>query len=85
MEQPSIPLNINQVRQVLMNELGLTKSSIRDLVEQIVTVEVAKHFNRMGRSGSSMTWYIKRLMTSLAPGNIHKELCTHFYVRPFVR
>lgn len=42
---------INQVRQVLMNELGLTRESVRQLVEDIVAKEVKKHINKITFQG----------------------------------
>ena len=43
--------NINQVRQVLMNELGLTRDSIREVIEKIVTETVDKHMASLESSG----------------------------------
>lgn len=39
--------NINEVRQVLMNELGLTRSTVREMVKEIVTSEVEKTVRKM--------------------------------------
>lgn len=39
--------NINQVRQVLMNELGLTRQSIRQLTEEIVLQTVNKKLQEL--------------------------------------
>lgn len=39
--------DINQVRQVLMNELGLTRASIRQLVEEIVLQTVNKKMQEL--------------------------------------
>jgi hypothetical protein len=36
---------INHVRQILMNELGLTRDSIRDMVREITTETVTRFFN----------------------------------------
>lgn len=41
----------NQVRQVLMNELGLTRESIRQLTVEIVTECVVKYIDNMEKSG----------------------------------
>ena len=41
----------NAVRQVLMNELGLTRDSIRQEVTEIVTTEVAKAMTRLVDDG----------------------------------
>ena len=38
---------INQVRQVLMNELGLSRESIRKEVERVVADTVERHINRL--------------------------------------
>jgi hypothetical protein len=35
----------NQVRQVLMNELGLTRESVREIMEEIVEETVQRHVN----------------------------------------
>jgi len=35
----------NQVRQVLMNELGLTRESVREMMREIVTQEVKKRID----------------------------------------
>ena len=44
--------DINKVRQVLMNELGLTRESVRDLTEEIVADTVGKHIKRIIEDGS---------------------------------
>jgi len=41
----------DQIRQVLMNELGLTRESIRDMVEKIVTDAVNKKMESLESSG----------------------------------
>lgn len=41
----------NQVRQVLMNELGLTRESIRELVKELVEAEVTKVTNQLVADG----------------------------------
>ncbi len=42
---------INQVRQVLMNELGLTRDSIREMTREIVAECVAKEVKVMCENG----------------------------------
>lgn len=41
----------NQVRQVLMNELGLTRESIREMAHQLIKQEVEKTVNVMASTG----------------------------------
>lgn len=43
--------NTNEVRQVLMNELGLTRDSVRGMATDIVSAEVAKHVSKMIADG----------------------------------
>lgn len=51
--------DINKVRQVMMNELGLTRESVRDLTEQIVATTVEKHIKRLSDEG-----WVDRLIKS---------------------
>jgi hypothetical protein len=37
----------NGIRQVLMNELGFTRSEVREIMVDIVKIEVAKHIERL--------------------------------------
>ena len=41
----------NQVKQILMNELGLTRESIRQLTTEVVTEVVVKYMDNMEKSG----------------------------------
>lgn len=41
----------NQVRQILMNELGLTRDSVRKIAEDIVTKTVDRHMESLVSSG----------------------------------
>lgn len=54
----------NQVRNVLMNELGLTRESIREMVEEIVGVAIKKHITLLLNSGhvdKAVTEYLNEL------------------------
>lgn len=42
---------VNQVRQVLMNELGLDRTYIRSVVEEVVKETVVKHMNTLDERG----------------------------------
>jgi hypothetical protein len=42
----------NQVKQILMNELGLTRESIRQLTTEVVTEVVVKYMDNMEKSGN---------------------------------
>jgi len=42
---------INMIRQILMNELGLTRKLIREETERIVIETVDKHINRLLSEG----------------------------------
>jgi hypothetical protein len=46
---------IDQVRQVLMNEMGLTRESIKELAEKIVLETVDKHMESLEKSGKLTT------------------------------
>jgi hypothetical protein len=59
---------INQVRQILMNEMGLTRESIRDLTVEIVTTEVAKHVNYLLSSGQ-IEMMVSKTINDLAREN----------------
>ena len=41
----------HQVRQTLMNELGLTRESVRGIMEDIIEATVAKHINSLQSNG----------------------------------
>ncbi len=41
----------DQVRQVLMNEMGLSREVVREMVEKIVTETVDKHMSSLVSSG----------------------------------
>ena len=42
-------MRMNQVRQILMNELSLTREGVRSEVENIVKKEVEKHLSRLDK------------------------------------
>lgn len=42
---------INQVRQVLVNELGLTRESIREMAREFVAEAVAKEVHQLQHTG----------------------------------
>ena len=53
---------INQVRQILMNELGLTRDSIRTMATEIIEGVVAKHVKHLldnGKIGEMVAATIK--------------------------
>lgn len=54
----------NQVKQVLMNELGLTRENIRTLTEELVETTLVKHLNRMEKEGK-ITKLITKYLVSL--------------------
>ena len=37
----------HQVRQTLMNELGLTREAVRGMMEEIITITVSKHMEKL--------------------------------------
>ena len=43
--------HINEVRQILMNELGLTRESIREEAGKIIREAIAQHIKNMGHQG----------------------------------
>lgn len=43
--------DINQVRQILMNELGLTREVVRSMAQSMVEQAVEKHVNSLINSG----------------------------------
>lgn len=42
----------DQVKQILMNELGLTRESIRELVTELVNQTVEKHMRNLQENGA---------------------------------
>lgn len=50
---------IDQVRQVLMNEMGLTREMVREVTESIVRETVEKHINRILDNGKVLTALIE--------------------------
>lgn len=59
---------INEVRQILMNELGLTRESIREVVREIVTDTVEKHLRNM-TSQSEMERIIRDKVNEVVKDN----------------
>jgi hypothetical protein len=53
----------NAVRQVLMNELGLTRDSVREIMTEIVRDVIEKHFNSGG---------IQKLQESVVEGAVRR-------------
>lgn len=51
----------NQVRQVLMNELGLSREAVRTEMENIIHDVMEKHFNKMWHEGE-LTNIVKRII-----------------------
>jgi len=66
-EQPTL-MSTNQVRQILFNELGLSREFVRDLIKEVVEKTIEKYF----KSGH-FEKYLKDA--------IDKELRTYHYGR----
>ena len=49
----------DSVRQVLMNEMGLTREMVREVTESVVRETVEKHINRLLDDGKVMTALIQ--------------------------
>lgn len=60
---------LNQVRQVLMNELGLTRASVREMVADIVDNTVERKLNEMLDAGLLNKVVLKKLDDRLAAGS----------------
>lgn len=58
----------NQVRQVLMNELGLTRDAIREMARQLVEQEVGKAVNVLMSTGV-IERIVKEKLDAIIKGN----------------
>lgn len=58
----------NQVRQVLMNELGLTRNSIREEMKDIIEKTAASHVNRLMEEGG-MKEILREALNELVKAN----------------
>lgn len=54
-------MSTNQIRQVLFNELGLTREFVREMVKEIVGATCEKFF----KSGQFESWLIKQIDNQL--------------------
>ena len=60
---------INQVRQILMNELGLTREYIRGMVEDIVHVAVEKKVEALRDNGTLERWMKQCVESKIVHGS----------------
>lgn len=51
-DNPPDRATTNQVRQILMNELGLTRASVREIALKIVATEVERYTQRLFEQGT---------------------------------
>lgn len=65
--------NINEVRQIMMNELGLTRESLRNMAQTLVEETVDKHIKNMIASGYVEKHVAKSVEAALRVGSYSSD------------
>lgn len=64
----------NQIRNILMNELGLTRESIRELATEIIDSTVEKHIKQLISDKYMQNLIEKNVIKALGNGQFDKDV-----------